>query len=40
MYLPGEYNVSSTFNVRDLSPYLEDDFDDGKELDLRANPNQ
>jgi len=22
--LPGEYNVSTTFNVKDLSPYLED----------------
>ncbi|XP_021638700.2 uncharacterized protein LOC110634102 [Hevea brasiliensis] len=38
--LLGEYNVSSTFNVRDLSPYLEDDFEDGEELDLRANSNQ
>ena len=33
--LPGEYGgVSATFNVGDLSPYLEDD------LDLRANPSQ
>ena len=23
--LPGEYGVSATFNVADLSPYLEDD---------------
>ncbi len=38
--LPSEYNVSTTFNVRDLSSYLEDDFKDGEELDLRANPNQ
>ncbi|XP_057985307.1 uncharacterized protein LOC131170265 [Hevea brasiliensis] len=37
---PDEYNISSTFNVRDLSPYLEDDFEVGKEYDLRANPNQ
>lgn len=33
--LPSEYGgVSATFNVGDLSPYLED------ELDLRANPSQ
>lgn len=33
--LPSEYGgVSATFNVGDLSPYLEDD------LDLRANPSQ
>ena len=31
--LPGEYNVSATFNVFDLSP-----FDAG--ADLRANPSQ
>jgi hypothetical protein len=31
--LPGEYNVSTTFNVKDLSPYLED-VDDS---DLRTN---
>ncbi|XP_071914051.1 uncharacterized protein [Coffea arabica] len=30
--LPGEYNVSATFNVADLSPYLADD-----EVDLRTN---
>ena len=33
--LPGEYNVSATFNVSDLSP-----FDVGDELDLRTNPFQ
>jgi len=38
--LPGEYNVSTTFNVSDFSPFLEDDFEDKEELDLRANPNQ
>ena len=38
--LPGDYNVSATFNVRDLSPYLEDSLDDGEDLDLRANPTQ
>ena len=33
--LPGEYNVSATFNVADLSPFL------GEEnLDLRTNPSQ
>ncbi|XP_057993760.1 uncharacterized protein LOC131174440 [Hevea brasiliensis] len=37
--LPSGYNVSATFNVRDLFPSLEDDFEDGEELDLRANPN-
>jgi len=31
--LPGEYNVSATFNVTDLSP-----FDVGDALDLRTNP--
>jgi hypothetical protein len=31
--LPGEYNVSTTFNVTDLSP-----FDAGDDLDLRTNP--
>ena len=31
--LPGEYGVSATFNVADLSPYLEDDYLDN----LRAN---
>ncbi|KAL5837241.1 hypothetical protein ACOSQ3_014410 [Xanthoceras sorbifolium] len=33
--LPGEYNVSATFNVSDLSP-----FDAGDDLDLRTNPFQ
>ena len=31
--LPGDYNVSATFNVKDLSPYLDDDDDS----DLRTN---
>ena len=31
--LPGEYNVSATFNVSDLSPF---DFDE--DADLRTNP--
>ena len=34
--LPGEYGVSATFNVADLSPYLEDDYLDN----LRANSLQ
>ena len=34
--LPGNYQVSTTFNVRDLTPYLEDI----EKLDLRANPIQ
>ena len=25
VHLPGDYGVSATFNVADLSPYLEDD---------------
>ena len=33
--LPGEYNVSATFNVSDLSPFVA-----GDELDLRTNPFQ
>jgi hypothetical protein len=33
--LPGEYNVSATFNVSDLSP-----LGVGDELDLRTNPSQ
>ncbi|XP_071928112.1 uncharacterized protein [Coffea arabica] len=33
--LLGEYNVSATFNVADLSPFLV-----GNEHDLRANPSQ
>jgi len=31
--LPGDYNVSATFNVKDLTPYLDDDDDS----DLRTN---
>jgi hypothetical protein len=31
--LPDEYNISATFNVKDLSPYLED-VDDS---DLKTN---
>ena len=31
--LPGDFNVSATFNVKDLSPYLEDN----EGLDLRTN---
>jgi hypothetical protein len=31
--LPGDYNVSATFNVKDLTPYLYDDDDS----DLRTN---
>lgn len=34
--LPGEYNVSATFNVADLSPF---DFDEGS-LDSRTNPSE
>jgi len=35
--LPGDYGVSATFNVADLSPYLDDNYLD----DLRANsPSQ
>ena len=33
---PGDTNISTTFNVGDLSPYLED----GLLEDLRANPSQ
>ena len=33
--LRSEYNVSATFNVADLSPFLIDD-----ERDLKANPSQ
>ena len=33
--LPGEYNVSASFNVADLSPFLVDD-----EVDLRTNLSQ
>ena len=31
---PSDYNVSATFNVKDLTPYLDDDDDDS---DLRTN---
>ena len=31
-----DYGVLTTFNVKDLIPYLED----CKELDLKANPSQ
>ena len=34
--LLGDMNISTTFNVRDLTPYIEDD-KEGYE-DLRANP--
>ena len=34
MYLPGDYRVSATFSVADLSPYEEDDY----LYDLRSNP--
>ena len=34
-----ELGVSPTFNVGDLTPYLEDD-DDGDSIDLRENHNQ
>jgi hypothetical protein len=30
---PSDYNVSATFNVKDLTPYLDDDDDS----DLRTN---
>ena len=33
--LPGECNVSTTFNVADLNP-----FRDEEDLDLRTNPSQ
>ena len=33
VHLLGEYNVSTTFNVKDLSPYLED----ADESDLRKS---
>ncbi|PKI67450.1 hypothetical protein CRG98_012034 [Punica granatum] len=36
MELPDDYNVSTTFNLRDLSPYFEDEED----MDLRANPSE
>ena len=34
--LPGDYGVSTTFNVADLSPYIADDYLE----DLRANSSQ
>ena len=34
--LPSDYGVFATFNVRDLSPYLENN----NKLDLRTNPSQ
>lgn len=34
--LPGDYNVSATFNIKDLTPYLDDDDDS----DLRTNHYQ
>jgi len=37
--LSGDMGVSPTFNVGDLTPYLEDE-DDGYGDDLRANHNQ
>jgi len=33
--LPGDMAISATFNIGDLSPYVEDDIDFG---DLRVNP--
>lgn len=33
--LPGDMVISTTFNVGDLSPYVEDEIDYG---DLRSNP--
>ena len=40
--LPGDMGMSPTFNVGDLTPYLEDDDDDddGDGDDLRAHHNQ
>ena len=35
--LPGEYNVSATFNVTDLSPF---EFADYNQVDSRTNPFQ
>ena len=35
--LPGDYNVSATFNVFYLTPYLDDDDDDDDDSDLRTN---
>jgi len=36
--LPGNMNISATFNVGDLTPYIEDEDDDIG--DLRVNPLQ
>jgi len=36
LYLQGDMAVSATFNIGDLSPYIEDCFEDP--LDLRSNP--
>ncbi|GAV91578.1 hypothetical protein CFOL_v3_34971, partial [Cephalotus follicularis] len=33
--LPGDYGVSDTFNIGDLSPFVEDEYIS----DLRSNPN-
>ena len=38
--LPSTYNVSTTFNVRDLTPYLEDTVNAEESADLRPNPLQ
>ena len=38
--LPSTYNVSTTFNVRDLTPYLEDTVNAKESVDLRSNPLQ
>ena len=38
--LPEGYNVSPTFNVHDLSPYLEDGIGVEDGVDLRKNPFQ
>jgi len=33
--LPGDMKVSATFNMHDLAPYMEDDFQN-----LRVNPSE
>jgi len=38
LQLPGDMAVSATFNIGDLSPYVEDNFEDPS--DLRPNPSQ
>ena len=38
--LPEDYTVSPTFNVRDLTPYLEDGVGVEDDVDLRENPFQ